>query len=85
MGYDEITWFAHQSPQYRSNWLHYAHDWVRQTDPNGFLQMPGSRTLVSPLDRKRWYYANKPCPAVPDGLGDEEAIRAIWAVNSARP
>ena len=78
-GYDEITWFAHQSPSYRSNWLSYATQWVRKTDPNGHLQMPGSRTLVSPLDRRHWYYANRPSPAVPDGLDDEEAIRAIWA------
>ena len=77
-GYDEITWFAHQSQQYRSNWLAYATDWVRQTDPNGHLEMPGSRTMVSPLDHKRWYYANRPCPAVPDGLNDEAAIRSIW-------
>ena len=83
-GYDEITWFAQQSPQYRSHWLHYARDWVRQTDANGHLEMPGSRTLRSPLDNKRWYYANKPSPAVPDGFGDEEAIRAIWADDAAK-
>jgi hypothetical protein len=83
-GYDEITWFAHQSPQYRSNWLHYARDWVRQTDPNGHLQMPGGRTLRSPLDGKRWYYANKPGPSVPDGFGDEDAIRAIWTTNPVK-
>jgi len=83
-GYDEITWFAHQSRQYRSNWLRYAWDWVRRTDPNGYLQMPGSRTLSSPRDRMRWYYANNPSPAVPDGLGDEDAIRAIWAADLAR-
>ena len=83
-GYDEITWFAHQSQQYRSNWLHYAWDWVRRTDPNGFLQMPGSRTMVSPLDGKRWYYANKPSASVPEGLGDEEAIRVIWASDAAK-
>jgi len=81
-GYDEITWFAHQSRQYRGAWLRYAWDWVRRTDPNGHLQMPGSRTLASPLDHKRWYYANTPSPVVPDGLGDEEAIRAIWAADS---
>jgi hypothetical protein len=81
-GYDEITWFAHQDPQYRSNWLHYARDWVRQTDTNGFLQMPGSRTMSSPLDNKRWYYANKPTSALPEGFGDEEAIRAIWAADT---
>lgn len=84
-GYDEITWFAHQSQAYRSNWLRYAWHWVRQTDTNGFLQMPGSRTLVSPLDGRRWYYANNPGPTVPDGSGDEEAIRAIWAEDRPRP
>jgi hypothetical protein len=83
-GYDEITWFAHQSQQYRSNWLRYAWDWVRQTDTNGFLQMPGSRTLRSPQDNLRWYYANNPSPAVPDGLGDERAIRAVWATQSTK-
>jgi hypothetical protein len=77
-GYDEITWFAHQSKEYRSKWLQYAWNWVRKTDSNGYLQMPGSRTMTSPLDHRRWYYANAPGPAVPDGLGDEEAIRAIW-------
>ncbi|HTL55444.1 MAG TPA: hypothetical protein VL361_07175 [Candidatus Limnocylindrales bacterium] len=81
-GYDEITWFAHQTPQYRSNWLQYASDWVRHTDPNGHLEMPGSRTLVSPLDHKRWYYANNASPAVPDGFGDEDAIRAVWTVEA---
>src|SRR5262249_35751669 len=78
-GYDEITWFAHQSKDYRASWLRYARDWVRNTDASGFLQMPGSRTMRSPLDGKRWYYANVPSPSVPDGLGDEEAIRVLWS------
>ena len=80
-GYDEISWFAHQSKPYRADWLRYAWDWVQRTDPNGHLQMPGSRTRVSPLDGKRWYYANTPSAAVPDGLDDEAAIRAIWAAD----
>ncbi|HWE93026.1 MAG TPA: hypothetical protein VG269_03565 [Tepidisphaeraceae bacterium] len=83
-GYDEISWFAHQSKPYRAQWLRYAWDWVRQTDSNGHLQMPGSRTVRSPLDNRRWYYANVPSPAVPEGLGDEEAIRAIWATDGAK-
>jgi hypothetical protein len=77
-GYDEISWFAHQTKQYRSKWLRYAWNWVRKTDPNGYLQMPGSRTETSPLDHRHWYFANRPSPAVRDGLDDEEAIRAIW-------
>jgi hypothetical protein len=81
-GYDEITWFAHQNKDYRAKWLRYAWDWVRKTDPNGYLEMPGSRTAVSP--DTRWYFANDPSPAVPTGLGDEDAIRAIWAADSAQ-
>jgi hypothetical protein len=82
-GYDEITWFAHQPKEYRAQWLKYAWDWVRKADPNGFLQMPGSRTMAGALNGKRWYFANNPSPAMPDGLGDEDAIRAIWAAAGA--
>ena len=83
-GYDEITWFAHQSKAYRADWLRYARDWVRKTDANGFLQMPGSRTMRSPLDDRRWYYANNPSQNVPEGLGDEEGIAAVWAADAAK-
>ena len=77
-GYDEISWFANQSPEYRAQWLRYAWNWVRKTDPDGFLEMPGSRTETSPLNHRRWYSANRPSAAVPDGLNDEKTIRAIW-------
>jgi hypothetical protein len=81
-GYDEITWFAHQTREYRARWLQYAWDWVRDTDSNGYLEMPGSRTATSP-DTK-WYFANNPSPTVPTGLGDEDAIEAVWKVDAAR-
>jgi hypothetical protein len=81
-GYDEITWFAHQNQQYRSNWLQYAWIWVRNTDTNGWLEMPGSRTARSP--DTRWYFANNPSAAVPTGLGDEAAIRAVWAADTEK-
>jgi hypothetical protein len=77
-GYDEISWFANQSKEYRSQWLRYAWDWVKKTDPDGYLEMPGSRTETSPIDHRRWYSANRPSPAVPDGLDDEDAIRDLW-------
>jgi hypothetical protein len=83
-GYDEITWFAHQPREYRKQWLEYAWDWLRKTDPNAHLEMPGSRTARSPGDNIRWYYANNPSPAVPQGLGDEDAIRAIWAADTPK-
>ena len=64
--------------------IRYAWDWGRKTNPNGFLQMPGGRTLRSPLDKRSWYYANNPSPAVPEGLGDEDAIAAGWAADTAK-
>ncbi|MBL9137779.1 MAG: hypothetical protein JNK85_18055 [Verrucomicrobiales bacterium] len=78
-GYDEISWFAHQTRDYRSRWLRYARDWVRATDTNGFLQMPGSRTLAGPVGDVHWYHANHPSPAVPQGFGDEDTIRDLWS------
>jgi hypothetical protein len=77
-GYDEISWFANQSKGYRSQWLRYAWEWMKKTDPDGYLEMPGGRTETSPLNRRRWYSANRPSTAVPDGLGDEDTIRDIW-------
>ncbi|MDT8302900.1 MAG: hypothetical protein RQ760_15575 [Sedimentisphaerales bacterium] len=78
-GYDEICWFAHQPADYRNSWLKYAWEWIRRHDPNGYLQMPGSRTLANPVGKKNWYWANTPSKAVPTGFGQEETIKAIWA------
>ena len=80
-GYDEMSWFAHQPKDYRNEWLRYAWDWIRETDPNGFLQMPGSRVLHSPVDERHWYFANTPSAATPDGFDQEETIKAIWTVD----
>jgi len=78
-GYDEICWFAHQPADYRNFWLRYAWDWVRRNDANGYLQMPGSRTLANPVGKESWYWANTPSEVVPSGFGQEETIKAIWA------
>lgn len=77
-GWDEICWFAHQPEAYRNEWLRYAWDWVRRTDPNGFLQMPGSRCLAHPVGDVRWYRANAKGDACPDGFSQEDAIKRIW-------
>ena len=85
-GYDEVTWFALQPKPYRDRWLRYAWDWVRSVDTNAFLEMPGGRTMSSPLDHRRWYYGNRPSAATPEGLDVEDAIRSIWnAPATQRP
>ncbi|MHC4462872.1 MAG: hypothetical protein ACYS6W_13950 [Planctomycetota bacterium] len=78
-GYDEICWFAHQPAEYRNFWLRYAWEWIRQHDPNGYLQMPGSRTLANPVGNKNWYWANTPSKVVPTGFAQEKTIKKIWA------
>lgn len=77
-GYDEISWFAHQNDEYRRKWLHYAYNWLKETDPNGFLEMPGGRQTTSPIDKKHWYSANRENHNIPEGHGDEETIKEIW-------
>ncbi len=77
-GYDEIGWFARQPKEYREMWLHYAWHWLKVNDPAGHLQMPGSRILHSPVEGKKWYWANNPSDAVPAGFGEEDIIKAIW-------
>lgn len=77
-GYDEISWFARQNDTYRRWWLSYAYNWIEKNDPNGHLEMPGGRQTTYPKGGKKWYYANLPSKAVPDGMGDEGEIRKIW-------
>jgi hypothetical protein len=80
-GFDEITWFALLPEKERNDWLRYAWNWVRQADPAAHLEMPGSRVL-SPgrgdLTAPRWYWANTPGGACPQGFDTENTIKAIW-------
>jgi hypothetical protein len=82
-GWDEITWFALTAEKERNDWLRYAWKWVKETDPNGHLQMPGSR-VMSPATREepRWYWANTRSDACPNGFNTEETIKEIWRAAS---
>ncbi len=77
-GWDEISWFAQQPEEYRNQWLRYAHDWIKQTDPNGHLEMPGTRMISCPNETLRTYFANTKSPACPVGYSQEETIKKIW-------
>ena len=80
-GWDEITWFALLPESERNDWLRYAWKWVRDTDPAGHLQMPGSRVLT-PGTRggARWYWANTRSDACPAGFNTESTIRELWSI-----
>ncbi len=78
-GCDEICWFARQPESYRNEYLRYAWKRVRELDSNGYLQMPGSRRLIDPIDGVDRYHANTPSPACPTGFGQEQTIKDLWA------
>jgi hypothetical protein len=82
-GWDEITWFSQQPASYRNEWLRYAWRWVREHDPEGYVQMPGMRIISGVANGKRWYDVNQPSAATPNGFGQEEGIRSIWATDSS--
>jgi len=84
-GWDEITWFSQQPENYRNEWLRYACRWVRDHDSEGYVQMPGMRCLAGAASGKRWYDVNQPSGATPNGFGQEEAIRTIWALDISGP
>jgi hypothetical protein len=79
-GYDDITWFSLQTEEYRNKWLWYAFDWLRETDPNGHLQMCLIRMISHPENGQtyRSYFANTRSVACPVGYSQEETIKEIW-------
>jgi hypothetical protein len=83
-GWDEITWFALLPEKERNDWLLYAWNWVKETDPIGHLEMPGSR-VMSPgtPDGQRWYWANTRSDACPNGFNTESTIKEIWEHDNA--
>ncbi|MDR1783441.1 MAG: hypothetical protein LBR13_04195 [Dysgonamonadaceae bacterium] len=80
-GYDDITWFAIQTEEYRNQWLRYAYDWLKKTDPNGHLQMCVIRMISGPTAATtlRSYFANTKSENCPVGFSQEETIKAIWS------
>ena len=83
-GYDEITWFSVLPEAARNAWLHYAWNWIKEHDPNGHLEMPGSRVITPPRGSGglRWFWANTRGDACPNGSNTERTIKEIWAADS---
>ncbi|MCW3094506.1 MAG: hypothetical protein JWL77_124 [Chthonomonadaceae bacterium] len=84
-GWDEISWFAQQPEAYRNQWLRYAYNWIKQTDPNGHLEMPGARMISCPNETLRTYFANTKSPTCPVGYSQEETIKEIWKNRGQSP
>ena len=77
-GWDEISWFSLQPEDYRNAWLEYAYNWLKRTDPNGHLEMPGCRMITCPNESEGNYRANTRSEACPFGYGQEETIKRLW-------
>lgn len=75
-GYDEISWFSNQPEEYRNEFLYYAVDWIKNVDPVGYIQMPGSR-VTSGTDSRR-YRANTKSNTCKLGKNQEKTIKKIW-------
>ncbi|HSV73059.1 MAG TPA: hypothetical protein VLH79_04805 [Chthonomonadales bacterium] len=86
-GADESTWLANLPDDRRRAWLRYAHRWVRENTRAGHFQMPGRRPATTPVTAPAlWsYIANNRSASVPDGFGDEGAMRAAWDQAGPRP
>ena len=81
-GYDDISWFVNQPADYRAKWLRYAHDWIRDNDPNGHLMMPGVR-CARLFDENDELCGHHYCNYAGRCAGDDEAIREIFLSEAA--
>lgn len=85
-GYDEISWFSLQPKSYRNEFLVYAHHWIFETDPAGYLEMPGNRKVVTgngAWDKR--YRANASAGNMTDlGYDQELTIKQLWGSEQRR-
>ena len=86
-GFDEGSWLVNQSDAYRSEWLYYAYNWVKNNDPAGFFKMPGN-VPATILDENApdgyvfgWYRANNE-QLSGYGNGDEDVFKEIWIADN---
>jgi hypothetical protein len=69
------------SPERQNEFIEYAVKWVRMTDNNGYLQMPGCRMIIDGKNPVHKYKANIKSEACPNGTSLEFKIKGIWRKN----
>ena len=77
-GYDEISWFYKQPLEYKKEFLHYAWNWLKETDPAAHLQMPTVRVISLPGVRGLYSRCGEPTEDNPGGMGLDDEIISIW-------
>ena len=91
-GYDQIGWFANQSPKARSKFLEYTALWSAVN--HAFFEIPFRRSLDAAavtmkrsdndqMDVQDYYQINEKSPDCPMGFSQEETIKRIWEWEEA--
>ena len=91
-GYDQIGWFANQSPEAQSKFLEYTALWSAVN--HAFFEIPFRRTLDAAavsmkrgdngqMDVQDYYQINEKSPDCPMGFSQEETIKRIWESEEA--
>lgn len=76
-GWDEISWFSNLSSDYQKKFLRYAHNYMAENYPYGFVSFPLCRNAVDgPVNP---FKGNTQSAACPTGQGIEETVKEIWA------
>lgn len=78
-GYDEISWFGCLTDEQEQEFVKEAVDYMNETDPIGYIEMPGLRGAVFTNAHS---YANYRCnmksDACPQGRNLENTIKELW-------
>ena len=77
-GWDEISWYSLLPEEERNSWLEYAYNWLKKTDSDGHLQMPGNRIITCPNKSEGRYRANQKSEQCPIGYSQEGTIKKLW-------
>jgi len=78
-GYDEISWIGLLTDEEAQEFVKYAVDYMNDTDPVGYIQMPGCRVAVmTNKNGSNPYRCNTRSDACPTGRNLEETIKELW-------
>lgn len=78
-GYDEISWIGMVPEEYAQRFVGECMDYMRRTDPVGYIQMPGCR-IAAAVNRygSSPYRCNTNGNGCPTGRNLEKTIKALW-------
>ena len=78
-GYDEISWIGMVPEEYAQRFVRECMDYMRRTDPVGYIQMPGCR-IAAAINQygSNPYRCNTNGNGCPTGRNLENTIKSLW-------